>query len=346
MTEFASDPWAITEEDFPTSGSLAAQLRFVLGYAILAPSSHNSQPWAFGLDVVSNQEAQIDVRADRTRRLAVVDPEDRELTISCGAALFCLRLALRCFGFQVALESFPAAGDPDLLARVHITPGNGVLPEERELLAAIPRRITNRSPYAGQAVAAAVLERLSAAAMAEDAWFHVAGPAARETIADLVAEGDRIQWGNPAFRRELASWMRPDHTNAHDGMPGFGFGMGELESLAAPLLIRTFDMGRGRAAKDDELVAGSPVLAVLGTREDTPAARLAAGQALAHLLLRATAAGLSASFLNQPNEVPALRLRLGETIGQIGWPQMLMRLGYGPAGKHTPRLTVAEVLAP
>jgi hypothetical protein len=120
--------------------------------------------------------------------------------------------------------------------------------------------------------------------------------------------------------------------------------MGELESLAAPLLIRTFDMGRGRAAKDEELASGSPVLAVLGTAADSPADRLRAGQAVAHHLLHITAAGLSASFLNQPNEVPPLRQRLAECIAKPGWPQMLLRLGYGPPATHTPRLAVADVL--
>jgi hypothetical protein len=343
VTGFETDPWTIAERDFPASGSLEQQVRFVLGYAILAPSSHNSQPWAFHLDVASDREAIIELRADRSRRLAVVDPDDRELTISCGGALFFLRLALRCFGFQPAVEPFPAPDDADFLARVRITPGGTASSEERLLLAALTQRVTNRAQYTDQSVPNDALQRLTAAAAAEGAWFQVAGAAAQETIAGLVAEGDRLQWANPAFRRELASWMRPDHTDAHDGMPGYGFGMGELESLAAPLLIRTFDMGRGRAAKDEELVAGSPVLAVLGTATDTRRDRVAAGEAVAHLL-QATAAGISVSFLNQPNEVPALRRRLAEAIGQTGWPQMLIRLGYGPAAKHPPRLTVDEVL--
>jgi hypothetical protein len=38
--------------------------------------------------------------ADRTRALPVVDPEDRELTISCGAALSHLLLAIRHFGYD------------------------------------------------------------------------------------------------------------------------------------------------------------------------------------------------------------------------------------------------------
>jgi hypothetical protein len=46
--EFAARPWTLAERDKPASGTLTQQLRFVLGYALLAPSSHNSlQPASF-----------------------------------------------------------------------------------------------------------------------------------------------------------------------------------------------------------------------------------------------------------------------------------------------------------
>jgi hypothetical protein len=260
--------------------------------------------------------------------------------------LYNLRLAARCFGFQVTVEPFPDRNEPDLLARVQIAPGGGAASaEERALLAAIPRRRTNRATFAERPVPPQLLDALGEAAAAEGAWFRVvAGERERATVAALIAEGDRLQWANPAFRRELASWMRPDRTDRRDGMPGSGFGIGEIESLVAPVLMRTFDMGRGRAAKDQELALGSPVLAVLGADADTAAARLIAGQAVARVLLRATVDNVSASFLNQPNEVPALRTRLDETLGRPGWPQMLMRLGYGPPGPHTPRRPVEDVV--
>ena len=61
----------------------------VLETAALAPSVHNAQPWAFRTapDVV-------ELYADPTRRMPVADPDDQELRLGCGAALFNLRLAL------------------------------------------------------------------------------------------------------------------------------------------------------------------------------------------------------------------------------------------------------------
>ena len=66
-------------------------LRDAVRGAVRAPSSHNTQPWLFRLV----GDDALELYADRTRALPVVDPRDRELTISCGAALFHVRAALR-----------------------------------------------------------------------------------------------------------------------------------------------------------------------------------------------------------------------------------------------------------
>jgi len=81
-------PWNVDEAAYPHSGPTWEKLSFCVNYAVLAPSGHNTQPWRFklGLDNVK-------LYADRTRALPMVDPHDRELVISCGAALFHLRLA-------------------------------------------------------------------------------------------------------------------------------------------------------------------------------------------------------------------------------------------------------------
>jgi hypothetical protein len=85
------------------------------------------------------------------------------------------------------------------------------------------------------------------------------------------------------------------------------------------------------------------VLAVLGTETDTPLEWLSAGQALGRVLLRARAEGIDASYLNQPIEVPELRPRLRDTIGASGLPQLLLRMGYGPEVRPTPRRPVEEI---
>jgi hypothetical protein len=107
---------------------------------------------------------------------------------------------------------------------------------------------------------------------------------------------------------------------------------------------RTFDLGNGQAASDRQLATGSPVLAVLGTDVDTAYDWLMAGQALARVLLYARSQGVWASFLNQPIEVPEVRLMLHNLLERVGFPQLLLRMGYGPEVPPTPRRSVGEVL--
>lgn len=307
---------------------------------MLAPSSHNSQPWLFRL--VGDA---LELVADRSRALPVVDPDDRELVISCGAALFHLRVALRHFGCDPVVERFPERADPDLLARVRIGGSCERTAEDDALFHAIFERHTHRAPFEDRFLPEQLGATLEAAARTEGAWLHVFRSAeARNAVADLVAEADRLQMADRRFRRELAAWLRPNWSDRGDGMPGFALGLGDVMSAAGPLVVRTFDVGRGQAARHHDLAQGSPMLALLGTAQDSPRDWLTAGQALAHVLLRAQVDGVAASFLNQPIEVDRLRLRTQGLTARAGFPQMLLRLGIARPSRATPRRPVTAVL--
>jgi hypothetical protein len=334
------DPWQISEGAFPKLGTASEKLRFLLNYAVLAPSVHNTQPWLFR--IVSDG---VELYADRTRALPVVDPEDRELIMSCGAALFNLRIALRHFGYEAVVQAFPEAGKTDLLARVSFGNAKLATPEEHALFQAIVKRRTNRMPFEARPVAEALLFEVQAAATKEGAWLHIVlGDDNRNKAADMIAEGDRIQMSDRHFRRELAAWIHSNRTGSHDGTPGYARGFGDLSSYVGPLVVRTFDVGKGQAAKDRQLATGSPVLAVVGTETDTPADWLATGQAMERVLLRARVDDVWASFLNQTIEVPDLRTRLRDLLGRKGYAQLMLRMGYGADVRPTPRRTPGEVL--
>ncbi|MBI5454147.1 MAG: nitroreductase [Deltaproteobacteria bacterium] len=332
-------PWDADERNFPEKGGVEERLRFLLNYAVLAPSSHNTQPWLFDV-----KGPTVEIYADRTRALPVVDPEDRALTISCGAALFNLRAALSRFDYGYSVEVLPVRSNPDLLARVTIAGKDGESEDEARLFESIKMRRTNRMPFQKTGVPPDVKDRIEQAASIEGAWLYTCDSLEeRLKVADLVAEGDRIQAGSRLFRRELASWVHSNRTRSRDGMPGYAFGISDSVSYASPLVIRTFDWGKGQAARDRQLAEGSPLLTVLCTGDDTPASWINAGTALERTLLTACLNGIYASFLNQPIEVSTLRPRLKEITGK-GHPQIILRMGYGPEVRPTPRRALSEVI--
>jgi hypothetical protein len=326
--------------ELEASPSKSASLVHALRCAALAPSSHNSQPWLFELG-----ESSIDLWADRSRALPVVDPFDRELVIACGAALFHLRIALQRLGWRVQVDLLPDAHAPDHLARVVLEEREEPSAETRLLYDSIPRRHTNRNPFEPRAVHPALVSELVRCAASEGAWLAPLEAQSKLEAAQLIAEADRRQFRDPHFRRELAAWMSSSHGPRGDGLPGSALGLGPIESALAPMLLRTFRWkDHARAARDRELALGSPLLLALGTWHEEPAEWLAAGQALEHLLLAATTAELQVSFLNQAVEVSNFRQRLRELSGHTGFVQLVLRLGYGPAAVPTPRRQIDELL--
>ncbi len=334
--------WAVDEHQLDRNASVEAKLQFALRYAVLAPSNHNTQPWHFILDGDS-----VTVCADRLRALPVVDPFDRELIMSCGAALFNLRVALSYFGLAYAITLFPSRADPDVLAHLRIVHDGHCDASLAPLFRAIARRVTTREIFADEPLPSLIQQQLADAAEAEGAdVVCISSAPLRESLAELVAEADRVQFKDPRFRRELASWIHP--RRREDGMPALSAGMTVLLDLAAPLLtsvIRTFDLGGGLAAAHHALAAGSPLLICISTSTDDASAWLAAGQALERLLLVAANAGITASYLNQPIELTLLRERLGATLAMDAVPQLLLRVGRGKPAPHSPRRPLAEVVS-
>lgn len=331
----------VQDAGFPGDATEAERLRFLVKYAILAPSGHNTQPWLF-----KPGDRFLDLFADRTRTLPVVDPGARELTISCGAALEHLAIAARFFGSELSIDELPDPSSPDHLARVRL--GRGITPgtDDIRMFQAIPNRRTTRAWYENRVLPDHLCNRCRALADQSDVELVlISDEKQRSEIAGLVAEGDRIQFADPGFRRELAAWVRSRRAATQDGISGEAFGMPDLLSPLGAMIIRTFDMGRRVAAGDrDKIVNGSPLLAVMGTRDDHTANRIATGRSLTRVLLALTASGATASFLNPPIEVEPLRPRLRDVVGTRRVPQLLMRFGYGPASGPAARRPVDEVL--
>ena len=303
--------------------------------AIAAPSIHNSQPWWFRI-----RDGGVDVFADWDRKLAVIDPSGRELLISMGAAVFNVRLAMRQQSRAPTLHLFPDPAERDLVARV--VPGRRVPPDEsvQRLAAAIPRRHTNRRPFARAVIPASVLDELIAAAAAEGATLAVAGAVARGAILSLVRTAEQRLRQLGVYRAELAEWTRAVH-GRHDGVPPQAFGPWDaLEALP----LRDFGLTHPTLRRFSERFEPYPTIVVLSTDGDTADRWLQAGQAMQRVLLMATVRGLAATPMSQPLEIPALRELTTDTVTGR-WAQVILRLGYAqPPTTQTPRRPLADVL--
>ncbi|HTS00743.1 MAG TPA: nitroreductase [Bacteroidota bacterium] len=336
-------PYALDENDYPWTGTGAEQALFLLRYAVLAPSTHNTQPWKFAV-----VPGGIEVYADYGRRMPVVDPGNRELLMSVGAAVFTLRVAAERFGLDCRVTYSYANDSERPLAMVALTPREqGSAPDEAltSLLGPILRRHTNRHPFLLSRVPEAIIRRIRGLEAGGLARVAVSTDGnINSHVSELVAAADRMQMADPSFRSDLAEWIRPNWTQKHDGVTGAALGMNTVASALGSWTTRVVDTGAMRAARDRNLCAEAPGLLVI-QGEDAVPHWLACGELLQHALLILTREGLHHSYFNMPVQVPELRVRLRALCGLSAWPQLLLRVGFSltePA--RTPRRPVEDVL--
>ncbi len=314
------------------------RIGYLFATAARAPSVHNTQPWRFGVE-----ECALELHADRSRVLHSSDPTGREMVISCGAALFGLRLAVRGLGHLPLVQLLPSAADQDLLARVRLGASVPMTAGERVLLAAVAHRHTHRGPFSTEPLPPGLLAGLQRDAAAEGATLVLLDrPGPCQQLAELVSAAERAQNGNSFLRAERRRWTRRPGSPARDGVPVRAYSA-QPANLPGALAARDFDLGRGWGQLEAE--GSSPAMtAVLTTTGDERADWLRSGQALHRLLVHAASRWVFASLHTQPLESQPLRAEIRARLGLPGAPQMLLQFGRAGTTAATPRRPVGEML--
>lgn len=141
---YRNDPLAYAE----TLG-ISSNIQKIIISAILAPNSHNTQPWKVKIE----SETSFLLYGDPDRRLPAIDPIDRQFYHSQGTFLELARLAADSLMFDAKITLFPSgiptegqiAAKP--VAKFVITPKDKCVHDF--LFLSLPKRQMNRSTYSG-----------------------------------------------------------------------------------------------------------------------------------------------------------------------------------------------------
>jgi nitroreductase len=309
-------------------------VRRLIGAAGAAPSIHNTQPWRFSVT-----DDVIELHGEPDRMLWVADPVGRALHLSCGAALYNLRLAIRALGAKPLIWPLPdPRHEPTLMASVQLEPGRPATSQEYEMYEAIHQRHISREPFSERPIAGSVQIALEQEAGYEFALLRMLNDRDAAVVLDRAAAADKMLATDFDHRVELERWIG---TEGDDGVPARALG---LRPATAPAPVRDFGYASPTTVRPSGKYELRPRLAVLSTVRDEPGDWLRAGQALQRVLLTAARNGLATSLLYQPIE---LHDRERRDEGWWPWrecPQMIMRFGYGPPGTESPRRSVDDIL--
>lgn len=299
--------------------------RYLVAEAVWAPSVHNTQPWRF---VAAGR--QISLYADVDRGLPVADPDGREMLISCGAALFNVRLALRVLGYVPEIRVLPDPGEPALVARVgwrQRLPGSEV---ERELASQVHLRRTHRGAFDPEPLPHGTLAALRDSAAREGAALRImADDGRRAVLAAAVQTAEQELRMDGAQVRELAGWTPAPGSGRRDGVPTASYPARD-ERTDPYFPRRDFAHGHGWGLpplSSARWYRAAGVAGVLTTAADRRLDWVNAGQALQRILLTASTCGAAVAIHSQPVELPPLRELIRNQLTDAGYPQLLLRVG-------------------
>ncbi|WP_067823045.1 Acg family FMN-binding oxidoreductase [Nocardia inohanensis] len=315
-------------------GPTTETIRAAVELARRAPSVHNSQPWRWRL---SGNELHL--HADQSRHLTATDPDQRALTLSCGAALHHLRVTLAAQGWSTEVAYLPHAQHPDHLATLRLAPHHPTS-TDISLTAAILHRHSDRRRFGNGQVPKTYLRAATDYAVRFGAQIHPIPDETRDYLGKLLREAVTRHHNDAHYQIELSAWS--GRRGGADGVPARNATTPRptetlpTREFADPVLI------------DTPLTDDADWL-LLSTPTDTPRTRLQAGETLSALLLAATDLGLATCIQTEPLGIPDLREEIRFSLCDGAFPQAMVRAGWmrpsAPPLPSAPRREVEAVLS-
>lgn len=311
-------------------------MRELVHHATLAANGHNTQPWKFAI-----HENAIEIHPDHTRRLPIVDPDNRELWISLGCALENLIVAARALGCASEV-SYPVAEDCIYLRLTEDSP------QGSPLFDAIPLRQNTRSEYNGQCIQKSHLDQVQTLQLEPGVMLRfVLNAAELNTLLEYVNQGNLSQYADKDFVAELIAWIRFNKKEALsllDGLYSPCSGNPEVPRWLGQMFV-SGTKPRRQADDDARKVRSSAGAIVIASQADDKTAWVRTGQVYERLALKMTSLNIKSAFLNQPIEVAQLRSQFQSAMGMgLYLPQLLVRFGYADPMPRYLRRSVEQVL--
>ncbi|MBD3310955.1 MAG: hypothetical protein GF349_00470 [Candidatus Magasanikbacteria bacterium] len=323
------EAWNVKVDNFPHDKNLRKQLEFLIKFAVLAPSTHNSQPWLFKIE-----KNRIEIRKNPSQTLDVADPNDNLMYISIGCALENLLVAANYYGFKYNLEYFFSDFD-ERVCEVSFRSKNGAKDDREHLIFLIKKRHSNRGKFRQDLPDETILNTIKGFSTEGISVDLVQQKKVKEKVVNIILDAREKAFSDRSFRKELGSYQRNNMTRSFTGMPGFTMGFPTALSFFTPFVLNFVNVVKILRKKDKELLLEyTPAFFVISLDKISSKNCFMAGRIFERIALIAEKNGLATSF----QEIPFYLEKMKETINTNNLPKILVRIGY-PYQRmaHSPR---------
>jgi hypothetical protein len=314
----------IKPESFFSITSPRERIAFLLQYAVLAPSTHNSQPWSFKIgdnfcEIIKNDEHPI----------IYADPKGRDIMISFGCLIENLVIAAKYFK---VFKDVDYILETSLIARVNFINLNksnlGSDETEESLLKAILYRVTARGIFNNEIISQEIVQNLYKLTKPDSLHLCLLeNKSDIEKIGDLTRRGLVMAYKDKRFRKEMSEWFNHGLSLKPTGIPGYSLRMPISLSFVFSWIVRHFDIGKKLGELNYASICSAPLVAIITADENSEKNWLETGRYAENLMLQANAMGYKASIFTAAIEMGDLYKDIQSLIKTQQIPQFVIVIG-------------------
>lgn len=328
--------WDINIEDFYKQKTDGDKLRFLLNFAVLAPSSHNSQPWSFEV-----KEGFILLYPEIKRRLIESDKNNRQLYISLGCAIENIIVAANYYGY---LSDVDYSFKKTTATKISFSKIEKNIDDKS--ISSILSRSMNRNKYDNTPLPDSFLEKIKLLNINDLNIHIVENKNDKNLLADITLNAAINAMDDKDFRRELSKYVKSNITKSKTGMPGFSLGIPTPISLIIPTLLKYINVNKLSRKQDEKLLKDhTPMFVVISTKDDDKESWINAGRIFERIAIIAESNKIKISVLAAPIQIGEYYKDFQKVLQTNYRPQVFFRIGYSEKKpKHSPRLEVSDVV--
>ena len=334
----------IDHNDFYRKTTINDKILFILNYGLLAPSTHNSQPWKF--KIISNI---LEIYIDEDVSIREVDPKGRDLYISIGCLIENLLIAastFKCFDkIEYILEE-----KNNLVARIYFRDdheGKDFLSKEDvPILNSILTRKNVRGKFIEKKVGPKDIEKVCSLNNFPSIDIEVISDLKTiKKLAEITRKALISAYKKNSFRLEMSKWFRANTSSRKDGLHGYALGMSLIPSLIFPLLVKFFDVGPLVSRLNYASFITSPNVFVISTSKNDKSEWINVGRLAERSMLELNLSGVKTSIYVAAIEIDSYDQEVSKLLGRGRTPQFLFCAGYmREQNRYTPRYSLNDRL--
>lgn len=316
------------------------KIKFLLNYAILAPSTHNTQPWLFKI-----KKNSCEIYADEKLLLPYADPIKRDFYISIGCCIENLILISKYFN---VFDKIEYKFKNNLICIVYFkdlqfqTKTND---EFYDFIKGIKLRFNARGLFENKNISNDILEKIKN--LNNNFDLDIKFLTEKEKIdhmGKLIAKGLEVAYANKNFRYEMSNWINSNLSSRKEGIAGYALRMPFLISLMFPFMIKFLNLGKKLGYLNYLSIRSAPVSCLISSKNNNPLAWCQVGQLAERIMVYLASMGIKTSIF-----VSAIEMGFSEEVKKLFninlIPQFHFCIGYiDYPYKYTLRHPVEEKL--